>query len=81
MLDRHRCDVLVYQVFLVPDECDLDVFPLDLNAARDLRTANRGSHRISGGAHLGGAFIGFVAWLLWRVGGGERDCRKVVTYP
>ena len=30
---------------------------------------------ISGGAHLGGAFVGFVAWLLWRLGGGARDCR------
>ena len=35
---------------------------------------------ISGGAHLGGAFVGFVAWLLWRCGGGERDCRNEVAY-
>ena len=35
-----------------------------------------GMSNISGGAHLGGAFIGFVAWLLWRLGGGERDCRE-----
>ena len=39
-----------------------------------------GLSSISGGAHLGGAFIGFVAWLLWRVGGGERDCRTEVLY-
>jgi membrane associated rhomboid family serine protease/Zn-finger nucleic acid-binding protein len=36
-----------------------------------------GLSSISGGAHLGGAFVGFVAWLLWRLGGGERDCREV----
>jgi membrane associated rhomboid family serine protease len=34
---------------------------------------------ISGGAHLGGAFVGFVAWLLWRLGGGERDCREAFS--
>jgi membrane associated rhomboid family serine protease len=38
-----------------------------------------GVSNISGGAHLGGAFVGFVAWLLWRIGGGERDCREALS--
>jgi membrane associated rhomboid family serine protease len=28
---------------------------------------------VSGAAHLGGAFVGFIAWLFWRIGGGPRD--------
>ncbi|WP_162029109.1 MULTISPECIES: rhomboid family intramembrane serine protease [unclassified Lentimonas] len=39
-----------------------------------------GLSSISGGAHLGGAFVGFVAWLLWRLGGGERDCREAAYH-
>lgn len=32
-----------------------------------------GMSQVSGGAHLGGALVGVVAWALWRVNGGERD--------
>ncbi len=34
-----------------------------------------GISQVSGGAHLGGALVGVVAWLLWRVNGGARDER------
>jgi membrane associated rhomboid family serine protease len=32
-----------------------------------------GVSQVSGGAHLGGALVGVVAWLLWRINGGARD--------
>jgi membrane associated rhomboid family serine protease/Zn-finger nucleic acid-binding protein len=32
-----------------------------------------GISHVSGAAHLGGALVGFVAWLLWRINGGGRD--------
>lgn len=32
-----------------------------------------GISNISGGAHLGGALVGIVAWVLWRINGGARD--------
>jgi len=32
-----------------------------------------GISKVSGGAHLGGALVGVVAWVLWRINGGKRD--------
>jgi membrane associated rhomboid family serine protease len=32
-----------------------------------------GITNVSGGAHLGGALVGVVAWFLWRINGGAKD--------
>ncbi len=35
-----------------------------------------GISKVSGGAHLGGALVGVVAWALWRANGGARDTQS-----